>query len=173
MNISQLVGEFIVEARELALRLGHEYITPEHVIYTLCDYEIFKEVFGDCGGEIDILQRNIGSYLEEELEKLEDVEPMESFGLQQALYLASSQVLSSGKNVLEIDHLIGAIMDLPESFCVYYIMEQGVTKRDLLFELCHLEDEVQYKEAIGEEGQDEDEEPEQEVGSSTGIGKKL
>lgn len=173
MNVSQLVGEVIVESRDLALRLGHEYITPEHVIYTLCDYEVFKEVFQDCGGEIDILQRNIGSYLEEELERLEDVEPMESFGLQQALYLASSQVLSSGKNVLEIDHLIGAIMDLPESFAVYYIMEQGVTKRDLLFELCHLEDEVQDEKGLDKEEQGEEEDSEQEVGSGTGIEKYM
>ncbi|MEG1718652.1 MAG: AAA family ATPase, partial [Bacteroidales bacterium] len=34
----------------------------------------------------------------------------------------------------------------PESYGAYYVLEQGVTKRDLLFELCHVDEESDMKE---------------------------
>lgn len=163
MRVSDSVGELILQARELAVKLKHEYITPEHVVYILCSAEGFKEVFENCGGNTQVLQANLEGYLTQELEQLEDVEPMESFLLQQALILASEQVLNSGKNQLEVDHLLAAILDLPENYGSYYILEQGVTKRDLLFELCHMNEDEEsgvddegYMEGglgIGEDGE--------------------
>ncbi|WP_054739304.1 ATP-dependent Clp protease ATP-binding subunit ClpA [Cellulosilyticum ruminicola] len=141
MYISALVGKIIAKANELAAKLGHEYITPEHIILVMCGQKIFKEAFESCGGDISLLRSNIAAYLDETMEKFEEIEPIESFSVQQALLRASEQVLNSGKNQIEVDHLLAGIMDLPENYGVYYILEQGVTKRDLLFELCHLEDE--------------------------------
>lgn len=146
MRVSELVGELILQARELAVKLKHEYMTPEHVMYVLCTTEGFPEVFESCGGNTQVLRENLESYLTEDLEEIEDVEPMESFALQQALILASEQVLNSGKNQLEIDHVLAAILELPESYGAYYVLEQGVTKRDLLFELCHVDEEGDIKE---------------------------
>nr|WP_302598051.1 ATP-dependent Clp protease ATP-binding subunit ClpA [uncultured Cellulosilyticum sp.] len=141
MYISALVGKIIAQANELAAKLGHEYITPEHIILVMCGQKIFKEAFESCGGDINVLRNNIAAYLDENMDKVEHVDPVESFSLQQALLRATEQVINSGKNQIEFDHLLAAIMDLPESYGVYYILEQGVTKRDLLFDLCHLEEE--------------------------------
>lgn len=165
MYISELVNELILKARALATHMGHEYITPEHILLILCDIAIFREAFEECGGDTPELKMNIKSYLEETMEQFEGVEPVESFSLQQALIAASEQVINSGKNQIEIDHLLAGIMNLPENYGVYYILEQGVTARDLLFELCHSDDEVKGErteikslEADGEieEGEDTD-----------------
>ena len=160
MYISKLLAKIITEANQLAAELGHEYITPEHVLVIMCNYEFFKEVLANCGGNAEVLKENISAYLEETMEVFEDIEPVESFSMQQAVLRATEQVINSGKDQLEVDHLLAAIMDLPESYGVYYILEQGVTKRDLLFEMCHEEDEaVSENEAEGngidEEGHEE------------------
>lgn len=163
MDISKLASELILKARELALKLEHEYMTPEHLLYVLCGYEPFKQVFENCGGDIESLETHLKAYLEAYIEKRKGIDPMESFSLQQALLLASEQVLNSGKKQLEVEHLLGAIMTLPESYGAYYILEQGITKRDLLFELCHLDEEE--SEPIEESGikGDEDEEVAEKV----------
>lgn len=148
MRASELVSEIIIQGKELAKRLEHEYITPEHLVYVMCQYQIFVEVFEICGGDVEVLQQNLGTYLEEELETVADVEPIESFMLQQALILASQQVLNSGKKQLEIDHLIATIIELPECFAAYYLLEQGVTKLDLIYEFCHMEVEEDLEESL-------------------------
>lgn len=141
MRVSKLVDECIREAHELAVELGHDYITPEHILYILCSKQSFKEALRACGADEAIIQENLKMYFETYLENVGQVEPMESFALQQALIIASQQVISSGKDCLEIEHLIAAIMNLAESYGAYYLMEQGVTQRDLLFEFCHVDEQ--------------------------------
>ena len=120
MYISKLVAKLITESNELAAKLGHEYITPEHVLITMCDYKIFKETFESCGGDAALLKENIANYLDETMETIENIDPVESFSMQQAVIMAGEQVLNSGKNQMEFHHLLGAIMELPESYGVYY-----------------------------------------------------
>lgn len=141
MYISEVVNKLIIKARELAYSHHHEYITPEHLLVAMCDVKAFVEAFEACNGDIKVLEANLKAYLEADLEKRTDVEPIESFSLQQAFIKASEQVINSGKEQIELDHLIAGIMCLPESYGVYFILEQGVTLRDLLFELCHIQGE--------------------------------
>lgn len=65
------------------------------------------------------------------------LEPIESFSLQQAFIWASQQVINSGKDQIELDHLLSGIMHQPESYSAYYVEVQGITLTDLLYELCH------------------------------------
>lgn len=42
---------------------------------------------------------------------------------------------------LSMEHLISAIYDLENSYASYYLQEEGIEKRDLLYKLCHEENE--------------------------------
>lgn len=149
MNISKQVGQCMMRARALAETMGHEYITPEHVLYVLCEDEAFLEAFEECGGDGELLQDQIEEYLHTYIEMRDDVEAMESFSLQEALIYATQQVVNSGRDTLTIDHLLAGIMSLKENHGVYYILSQEVTKQELLFELCHQEDRS-YEQSHGE-----------------------
>ncbi len=159
MYISEVVSQLIIKARELAYSYQHEYMTPEHILIAMCDVTAFGEAFEACNGDIQVLESNLKAYLEENLEKRADIEPIESFSLQQAFLKASEQVINSGKEQMELDHLLSGIMCLPESYGVYFILEQGVTLRDLLFELCHLQDGdvTQLEESMDEEDEEQNE----------------
>ena len=149
-----------MKAKELACNYKHEYITPEHILLVMCDVSVFCEAFEAYNGDIQVLKTNLEGYLEENLEKKEDIEPIESFSLQQVYIRASEQVINSGKEQIELDHLLSGIMGLPESYGVYYILEQGVTLRDLLFELCHAQDDDSTQ---LEKPSDEEEEQEEQL----------
>ena len=162
-----------MKAKVFALSREHEYITPEHLLIVMCESKVFQEVFEMCGGNVALLRQNLLTYVEETLEKHKGVEPIESFSLQQAFIRASEQVMNSGKSQLEFDHLLAGIMCLPESYGVYYIEEQGVTLRDLLYHLCHEEDfadDEDKREAYLEQEENEEDEGMESSGQEAILG---
>lgn len=140
-----------MKARKFAIECKHEYFTSEHLVIAMCETNTFKEAFEACGGDTQLLKEDLGSYLEEAMIKSEQ-EPMESFSLQQAFIWATKQVMNSGKDQIELDHLLSGIMHQPENYTAYYIELQQVTLTDLLYEMCHAREEgVESSNDISEE----------------------
>lgn len=129
-----------MKAREIAVANQHEYVLPEHLLIAMCEEASFKEAFESCEGNTAILRQNLEQYLEESMIPSKH-EPIESFGLQQIFIWASEQVQNSGKDEIHLDHLFAGMMQLPESYCTYFIAEQGVAGNDVLYALCHREQE--------------------------------
>ena len=151
MYISREVNDVIMKARKFAIECKHEYFTSEHLVIAMCETNTFKEAFEACGGDCRLLKEDLGSYLEEAMIKSEQ-EPMESFSLQQAFIWATKQVMNSGKDQIELDHLLSGIMHQPENYAAYYIELQQVTLTDLLYEMCHAREEgVESSNDISEE----------------------
>lgn len=124
----------------MAAEWQHEYVTSEHLLLAMCDETVFKEAFEACGGNCEELREDLVQYLKETME-ISQLEPIESFSLQQAFIWASQQVINSGKDEIELDHVLSGIMHQPESYSAYYIEVQGVTLTDLLYEMCHIDRE--------------------------------
>lgn len=158
MYISSVVSDLIMAARMLAQDAQHEYVTPEHILLVMCDEKHFKEAFEECGGDVKELKTNLKAYLDESIDKTEQ-EPIESFGLQQAFLWASQQVINCGRDEIGLDHLFAGIMRLPESYCSYFVSEQGVEFTDLLYKLCHNDEEMDIDMETTEEASDEEEQP--------------
>ena len=148
-----------MEGRKLAAKLKHEYVTCEHLLLVMCDINAFKEAFVNCGGDCKKLKSDLTSYLEESM-SVTELEPIESFSLQQAFIWASQQVLNSGKDEIEIDHLLSGIMHQPESYAAYYIEVQDITLTDLLYELCHMNEAI-----IGADLEEDEEQSSEEEGN--------
>lgn len=155
-----------MKARELVAKWKHAYLTPEHVLVVMCDEKLFKEAFENCGGDPEVLKEEVSTYLKETIE-ITQSEPIESFSLQQAFIWAGEQVINSGKDQIELDHLLYGMMHQPESYGAYYIELQGVTLTDLLYEMCHGEDSIsEDKEAPDAQDTDEsDSEAKEQEGS--------
>lgn len=158
-----------MQARELAAEWKHEYITPEHVLIVMCDEVHFKEAFEACGGDVPQLKQELTTYLKDAIDTTQ-LEPIESFSLQQAFIWASQQVINSGKEQIELDHLLSGIMHQPESYSAYYIEVQGVTLTDLLYELCH---QVRDEQEVLYEGNKEEKEGEKVTNQEEATLEKL
>ena len=164
MYISKTVSSIIIKARELATSLNHEYLLPEHVLIIMCQVPQFKEAFENCDGDAMLLEENLREYLKNSMENSHQ-DPIESFGLQQAFIWASEQVINCGKEEIQIDHLFAGIMHLPENYCAYYVAEQGVEVTQVLYELCHSDEdeELTSTKQVEEEDDEDDIATEQET----------
>lgn len=137
MKVTRGVNDILLKAYEVAKLNNDEYVTPEHLLYAATfNKEIIDSVIV-CGGNIEELKENLKSYINDYISKGEEAEPQESAGFQQVIYMCSVQVQNSGKDTIETHHIISAIYDMEESYASYYLKEQGISKLDLIYYLCH------------------------------------
>ena len=142
MKITKTVNDILVEAYKIANNKRHEYVTPEHLLLASLKNKRFLEAIKGCGGDAQKLTDNLNDYLDKYVSKVEGKDAKESFGMENILFIASQQAVFSGKNKIDLEHIISALYELENSYAVYYLNEQGINKRDLLFDLCHRESEI-------------------------------
>ena len=65
MQISAEAAQ-ILDAMFLLARNAHfEYMTPELMLYVICQNQTFAKAFENCGGSLRELDRSLKTYLEE------------------------------------------------------------------------------------------------------------
>lgn len=138
MDLSKQVEEIFLHMTMFAQGKKHEYITPEHMLYTLLNDKDFSVAFKNCGGNIEALRKDLESYFEENLEEIYDRAPKISHQLDYLLATAEAKAVACEKFQLEIPHIISAFSVLEDSYAVYYIRKQEIEILDLLYELCEL-----------------------------------
>jgi ATP-dependent Clp protease ATP-binding subunit ClpA len=137
MDISKIVRDVLLRAYSTAKENKSEYVTPEHLLLSALEEDAFKEVILKLNGDVDELKSDLNNYINEYVDKLEDGEPEESFGIKNILIVATQQAAFSEKNFVSLEHVISAIYALKDSHAVYYLEKQGISKQELLFELSH------------------------------------
>lgn len=140
MKITNDLNDVILRAYEEAKKQNSEYITPEHLLYAATFHEKVADAIKECGGDLNSLQYNLKTYIKTYV-SVGNGEPQESLEFQKVILTADEQVRYSGKDIIDVDHILAAIFTLEDSYALYYLLQEGVTKRDLLFNLCHNEKE--------------------------------
>lgn len=151
MYISQIVNDILIRAFNFGKDNKNEYVTPEHLLYAALDEEIFSKALIECNGNIDEIKKDLKNYIENYVDKIEGVEPEESIGVKDLIFIAGKQATFSESQIIDLEHIIAALYDLENSYAVYFLEKQGISKGDLLFNLCHREEEDEYLEDIQEE----------------------
>ena len=137
MKITNEVNLILLKAYEEARGKNSEYITPEHLLYAATFDENVEYAIKDCGGSLDNLRYNLTTYIRTYISKIGHGDPQESFEFQQVILNAHEQIENSGKEVIDVDHILSAIFNLEDSYARYYLEQEGVTKRELIYSLCH------------------------------------
>lgn len=143
VEVAEIMGRVFARAKEA----DFEYITPELLLYVICQNKGFVLAFENCGGNVEILSRQLADYLEEYMERSEKEEgdeemPILSQGMNDVLAYAWESAGNSGKTMVELPHLIHALYRLEESYAVYYMRRQGVERAELLQEMNILAEEL-------------------------------
>ena len=157
MQLSKAVADIIDLSFAYAEQNHYEYVTPEVILYAFAQNYIFRSAFAACDGDINQLIENLLYYLEENL-KLEEVSSTEDDGrmMKPKLSVASGQLLltaqahaqSSGRQIVEMTHLLYGIWQLEESYAVYFMAIQDVDETAMLQAMIDLLEEW---EEIGQE----------------------
>jgi len=137
MKITNEVNIILLRAYEEAKGKNSEYITPEHLLYAATFDKNVEYAIKECGGILDNLRYNLNTYIRTYINKVGQGEPQESIEFQKVILNANEQINNSGKDVIDVDHIISAIYNLEDSYARYYLEQEGATRRELLYSLCH------------------------------------
>ena len=124
------------EAREKS----HEFMTVEHLLYALLGHPSAVEVLRACGGNMEQLKQEVGTFLEETTPKLsrEDTrETQPTLGFQRVLQRAVFHVQSSDSKEVSGANVLVAIFSEQESQAVYFLNKMGITRLDVVNYISH------------------------------------
>jgi ATP-dependent Clp protease ATP-binding subunit ClpA len=142
--------------REAVLR-RHEYITVEHLLYSMLQHDSGSTIIWHCGGDVDWLLKELLHFFSDKIPELpvsrsgqaaspaepandvqiDDISPIQTLGFQRVLERAMTQVVASGKEDLDIGDLLAAIFLEQDSYAVYMLKKQGITRLDILNYISH------------------------------------
>src|SRR5437870_6637627 len=139
-TFSRSLEQSLHRALALANERHHEYATLEHLLLALIDDQDAAAVMRACNVDLEKLKRNLGSYLESELENLitdggEDSKP--TAGFQRVIQRAVIHVQSSGREEVTGANVLVAIFAERESHAAFFLQEQEMTRFDAVQYISH------------------------------------
>lgn len=123
-----------------AKRRRHEYLTIEHVLYALLHDEDARAVIRQCGGDVDLLRRQLEDYLEDSVEKLpegKESDPTQTLAFQRVMHRAALHVQSAGKRQIDSVNVLVALFRESGSHALYLLEQQDISRLDILNFVSH------------------------------------
>jgi ATP-dependent Clp protease ATP-binding subunit ClpA len=145
-----------------AKKRRHEYVCLEHLLYALLQDKDASRAIINCGGDIDRLRKALDEFFNGQMDILPegvDQEPHQTLGFHRILQRAVIHAQSAEKKEINGGNLLIAMFREPDSYAVYLLEEQGITRFDVVNYVSH----GISKTAAGEEpAQNEEEQGEEE-----------
>jgi len=123
-----------------AAHRGHEYAGLEHLLYALIQDETTARVLRRSGADLGSLRSRLERFLDDELDRMpedERGEPSTTLAFQRVLARAVAQRQGAGKDEVGGPDVLVSMYAEPESFAVYFLEEEGVTRLELVSYLAH------------------------------------
>jgi len=154
--LSKRLEKVLTTAVKEVKRRNHEYLTLEHLLYAMVLDDSGRAILGNCGANIVRLKNQLERFFIDQLEVLPQEttsEVVQTLGVQRVLQRAIMQMQSSGKERVEVGDVLAAFFDEEDSYAVYYLKSQGVTRLDVLEYISHGHGGDEWgKEEAGEAG---------------------
>lgn len=132
----QLVATF-QEAR----RRRHEFVSIEHFLYVFSMDSAGRSLLDACAVDLPTLQRELESFFQQHMEQLPENapkhEPEQTVAFQRVWRRAQQHMQSSGRNEMDSGSILAALFYERDSYAVYLLEKQGLTRLDVLNYLSH------------------------------------
>lgn len=119
------------KAVEDALKLRHEYVTLEHLLFAMMCEETFLKLVEEYGANVEYIKSNLEQYLKNEVERLpgtEKYKPQKTQGVERVLNRAFTQVLFNGRQEITIVDVFLSALHEKKSYGTYFLEKAGVEK---------------------------------------------
>ena len=125
-------------SREAHLR-GHDFFSIEHLLFAILNHEAGERLITACGGKPERIKARVENFFNTHIEKVEEHNdsPRPTLALQRVLQVTIMHVQSAGKKQAEIGDLLSAIMTEHESYAVYFLKQEGISRLDVLNYISH------------------------------------
>lgn len=124
----------------LAREAGHAFVTLEHVLLAMLEDEDAQQVFEACIVDAKVLGRELSEYLANRLDCFADDEgsdPQPTRSFQRVIQRAVLHVQNTSKDEVNACHVLVAMFQERESYAVYFLREQGLSRLNVVNYLSH------------------------------------
>ncbi|MGL4982055.1 MAG: AAA family ATPase, partial [Treponemataceae bacterium] len=132
MTITATLNLIINNAYMEARKRQHEFITPEHLLFSSLKVEKVKNLLSDAGANDEQILALVEPYLNTKIPTIKDGDPTESVVLEQIIQDALFMSASAGKQDLDICHVLVTMLDEPKTHASYCLRKAGVDRLQLL-----------------------------------------
>jgi ATP-dependent Clp protease ATP-binding subunit ClpA len=139
MISKELEGTLNTALKEAKTR-RHEYVSLEHLLFALLKDKDGKAAILACGGDLEKLGKSLEEFFAERLETLPegwDQEPQQTLSFHRVLQRAVIHAQSAERREINGGNLLIAMYREPDSYAVYLLEEQGITRFDLVNYVSH------------------------------------
>jgi ATP-dependent Clp protease ATP-binding subunit ClpA len=140
MEYTQELKDTLTAAYNETATRRHEFVTLEHVLYALCRDKNAKKIIEACGGKPEEIRTELEKFFDESMEQVprgRDYDPEQTVAFQRVFQRAVMHVHSAGKNKLDSSNLLVALYRERDSYAVYLLEKQGVTRLDVVRFISH------------------------------------
>jgi len=121
-------------------RRRHELLTIEHILYAITSVSQGRYILEGCGVDLILLNKQLHTFFStqlEERETSENLEIIQTLGMQRILNSSLAHVHDAGREFMEIGDVLVAIMEEDNTYACYYLKKQGLTRLDVLTFISH------------------------------------
>ena len=138
--LSRNLEQTLHRALSNATERKHEFATLEHLLLAMTEDQDAMAVLRSCGISLDDLREHLTNYIETELhylknDKVDEAKPTTAF--QRVLQRAAIHVQSAGREEVTGANVLVALFSERESFAIYYLQEQDMTRFDAVNYITH------------------------------------
>ena len=116
----------------LAKGLQHEYITIEHIVFSMISDKETYTLLEGFGADAAFIKTNLDHYLKNSLNDIKtserNLKPKKTNSVERVLNRCFTQVLFSGRQRMEVADVIISVLSEKNSFGFYFLQKGGVTK---------------------------------------------
>jgi len=118
----------------------HEYLTLEHLLFSVLDDPSGTDIIVKCGGDPEKLRGDLERFLDEQIEELPEGEesgPDQTLAFQRVLQRAAMHVQAAGRQQMTTGNVIASMFRERDSHAVYLLEKQGITRFDVINYISH------------------------------------
>ncbi|HEY6400779.1 MAG TPA: AAA family ATPase, partial [Blastocatellia bacterium] len=127
-------------AADEAIKRHHEFLTLEHLLYALLVDKVARDVIYNCGGDLDLLRRDLEDFFKESIQPLPkgvDRYPEQTAAFERVLNRAMEQAEASSQEKIDGGNILAALFGESHSHAKYLLEKQGITRLDILNYISH------------------------------------
>lgn len=135
MTHSPEIDSIIENAIHCSKERKHQYVTVEHLLFSLITYTSFKKCLVNFGADVDALAQEISSYLDSLhaiVSKEDEIVPRKTNSLERVMNRSVTQVLFTGRRQVTTIDLYLSIAAESNSHAHYFLLKYGINKNEFV-----------------------------------------
>ncbi len=129
--LNKELNSVLNEALEYAKKSKHEYVTIEHVFYSLLTNDQAIALLKKCGADTEFLYERIKTHLDSVFKPLPEEnyhDPFETVALARVIDNMLTSIKGADKKQASVEDLLVALFDEERSYSVYLLKQQGISR---------------------------------------------